>query len=509
MPGGKDTSALLELRIDLADTHQTIHSFGASDCWTGKFIGSWADVSKKNRVADLLFSTDTLADGTPRGIGLSLWRFNIGAGSFEQGAGSGIATDWRREECFLNADGSYNWNKQAGQQWFLQAARSRGVKYTLGFAISPPVYMTRNGKAFHPGGDNHLNIREGRMKDYAGFLAAVAEHLRLDYLSPVNEPQWDWSAKGKPTASQAGSQATNGDIAALVKQLSAALKTRHATAKVVIGEAGQLDFLYGRNNDDRGDQVSRFFSAASPDYIGNLPDVAPVISGHSYFTTCPDDKMVHVRQQLAEKVRQVNPALSVWQSEFGILGDICGQYSGSPRNTGIGYGLYVAKVIHHDLTVANVSSWQWWLAVSPYDYSDALVYINAPDSSINVDQCKRDGVVLESKQLWALGNYARFVRPGMQRVTASIDGLHDPVKAAGALMVSAYHDPQEKSLVVVLVNVSNETKTLRLHTSATLRKNLLNTYTTDADSNLKRSYSAPDSIVVKPQSVVTLTGRYQ
>ncbi len=153
----------LNLNINLNDIKQTIHSFGASDSWTCKFIGKWADETKKNKIADLLFSLDTLADGSPKGIGLSLWRFNIGAGSFEQGDTSNIATDWRREECFLNADGSYNWNKQAGQQWFLKAAQQRGVPYTLGFAVSPPVSLTKNGKAFngttgtrheHPGWKN-------------------------------------------------------------------------------------------------------------------------------------------------------------------------------------------------------------------------------------------------------------------------------------------------------------------------------------------------------------------
>src|SRR5690606_11720340 len=102
---------------------QTIHSFGASDCWTAKFIGNWTDVQKKNQVADYLFSMDTLEDGSPKGIGLSLWRFNIGAGSWEQGAASGIPDEWRREECFLDAAGVYDFNRQQGQQWFLQAAR--------------------------------------------------------------------------------------------------------------------------------------------------------------------------------------------------------------------------------------------------------------------------------------------------------------------------------------------------------------------------------------------------
>src|SRR5690606_18413605 len=78
----------ISITINPLNDKQTIHSFGASDCWTAKFIGKWADIEKKNRVADLLFSTDTLSDGSPKGIGLSLWRFNIGGGSFEQGAAS-------------------------------------------------------------------------------------------------------------------------------------------------------------------------------------------------------------------------------------------------------------------------------------------------------------------------------------------------------------------------------------------------------------------------------------
>jgi len=71
--------------VNLNEEFQTIHSFGGSDCWSAKYIGTWQNETKKNQIADLLFSTDTLPDGQPKGIGLSLWRVNIGAGSFEQG----------------------------------------------------------------------------------------------------------------------------------------------------------------------------------------------------------------------------------------------------------------------------------------------------------------------------------------------------------------------------------------------------------------------------------------
>ena len=497
--------AKLTLTVDLSKTQQTIHSFGASDGWTCKFIGKWADVNKKNKIADLLFSLDTLADGMPKGIGLSLWRMNIGAGSYEQGDTSQISTDWRREECFLNADGSYNWNKEAGGQWFLQAARQRGVKYSLGFALSPPVSMTKNGRAFNGSGTTSFNIADGRMGDYADFLAQVAAHLQFDYISPVNEPQWAWgTASG---ASQEGSQAQNSEITDMVKSLSGKLSTLAPAARIVVGEAGQWDFLYGKNNDGRGDLINQFFNASSAAYIGNFSNVLHTISAHSYFTTCPDDNLVSVRQQVATKMKQVDPSLEAWQSEFGILGNICNLYNGSPRTTNIDYGLYVAKTIHHDLTIAGVTSWQWWLAVSPYNYSDGLVYINDPSGNINADNCKEDGTVLDSKQLWSLGNYSRFVRPGMKRVAASIQGLENPVTAAASMMVSAYKDEAAKKLVIVVVNVSSQQAALQLSGVNGLIK--LDEYLTDNSNNLKRSQTSPGSIAIASRAIITLVGNYQ
>jgi hypothetical protein len=494
--------------INLSSEKQTIHSFGASDCWTTKFIGKWANEQKKNQVADLLFSTDTAADGSPKGIALSLWRFNIGGGSFEQGDTSMIATDWRREECFLKSDGSYDWNKQAGARWFLQAAKQRNVKYSLGFSLTPPVQMTKNNRAFNGSGGTTLNIKDGKLGEYADFMAEVTKHFQFDYLSPVNEPQWTW---GQATgASQEGTQALNSEVAELTKLLSQKLNgTSH---KIVIGEAGQWNFLFGNNNDGRGDQVSQFFSPGSLNYVGNLPNVAHTISGHSYFTTCPDDNMINVRQQLVNKINQVDATLETWQTEFGILGNICNVYNGSPRNVGIDYGLYVAKVLHHDLAIANVSSWHWWLAVSPYNYSDALVYINAPSGSINVDQCKDDGIVLDSKQLWAFGGYARFIRPGMKRVSVNVQGISDALTAANNLMVSAYKDALNKRLVLVVINPKTTEKTLQLSgegTALTVTNNSVNAYITDANRSMKKLVMPANDIKIPPMSIVTLTANYQ
>ena len=90
---------------------QTIQHFGASDAWSMQTIGLWPDTAAQVQIADWLFSLDTIPApsnspsfgggrgevvgqgevvgrgevGQPLGIGLSLWRFNLGAGSAEQG----------------------------------------------------------------------------------------------------------------------------------------------------------------------------------------------------------------------------------------------------------------------------------------------------------------------------------------------------------------------------------------------------------------------------------------
>lgn len=139
---------------------QTMDGFGGSDAWRTQFVGKNWPEQKKNAIADLLFSKEIDAQGNPKGIGLSIWRFNLGAGSTEQGENSKVSDEWRRSECFLNADGTYDFSKQEGQRWFLQAAKKRGVEKFLIFTNSPPVFMTNNGLSF-ASQKNKLNLKDG------------------------------------------------------------------------------------------------------------------------------------------------------------------------------------------------------------------------------------------------------------------------------------------------------------------------------------------------------------
>ncbi len=171
---------------------QAIEHFGASDAWSMKYIGLWPE-KQQRQVADWLFSTENDATGKPKGIGLSIWRFNLGAGSEEQGDKAEIQPG-TRTECFLNADGTYDWSKQKGQIRFLQLAKERGVPYILAFLNSAPVYFTQNGLATNTGRGGTLNLRSDCYDDFAKFMASSIEGIEknhgihIDYISPLNEP---------------------------------------------------------------------------------------------------------------------------------------------------------------------------------------------------------------------------------------------------------------------------------------------------------------------------------
>jgi O-glycosyl hydrolase len=477
----------ITLTINPTKTYQTINHFGASDAWSCQFVGQWPD-AKRNAIADLLFSRDTSAGGQPTGIGLSMWRFNIGAGTAEQGSGSGIKDEWRRAESFLNADGSYNWDKQAGQMWFLQAAKQRSVPHFLAFPNSPPVHYTLNGKGF--ASNKVPNLSTDKFDQYGQFMANVVAGVRtktgitFDYVSPVNEPQWDWSDGG-----QEGSPFFNNQIAGITRSLSKALTSKGLSTKISIAEAGQIDFLYGDNGrQGKGTQIARFFNNTSPDYVGNLSNLAPAIAYHSYFTTSPYGDAEKKRQQVAT-VAASQSNLGTWMSEYCILGDNNGEINGSGKDLGIDPAIYIAKVIHNDLVNANVSAWHWWIAISPYNYKDGLVYI---------DKSKTDGNYQSSKMLWALGNFSRFVRPGAVRVNVEL------AQNNAGLLASAYKNT-DGQLVTVLINPSTDNQTVSTAVSAG-KPGLWTMYTTSATADLTRTTlkSSTEALTIPAKSIVTL-----
>lgn len=498
----------IEVTIDPGKEFQYINGFGASDAWRTQFVGSnWPD-SKRNRIAELLFSQENDENGNPKGIGLSIWRFYISAGTTEQGDNSGIQNEWRRGESFIDEQGNYDWSKQAGQQWFLRKAKSHGVDKFLAFSIAAPTFWAENDKGWNTRTDGNLNLKKNDYRKYSQFLVEVLDHfkeegLAFDYLSPINEPQWDWEK-----ATQEGTPATNENIAELVNLLNQDLKKKSLDTRIVVPEAADLRFLdsdFGKPQ--RGNQIESFFGNPSDKtYLGDLENVDSTISGHSYFTTWPVDSLISIRQNLDNTLKANE--LGYWQSEFCILernNDIGG---GGERDLGMGTALYVARVIHADLTLANAKSWQWWTALTIADFKDGLIYLDTGDKKamFDRDRLKQDGDFHDSKLLWALGNYSRFVRPGMQRVSAEIS-TDAPLRSQYEdFMISAYKNPGSDDLIAVAINYSDQPKQIELKVPNAV---WYEAFETSRHKDLERIKIRSDSIEIPAKSIMTIKGQIQ
>lgn len=490
------------------EEYQTIDGFGASDAWRAQFVGKNWPLEKRNKIADLLFSQENDKDGKPKGIGLSIWRFNISAGTAEQGDSSDIDNVWRRGESFLNPDGTYDWSKQEGQRWFINAAKDRGVEKLLAFPNSPPVHYTDNGKGYADKGNIHLNLKPGYMRKYANYLVDAVDYFNkdgifFDYLSPVNEPQWNWDGTG-----QEGTPALNEEIYSLVRYLSSELSKRELRTKIVIGEAGTIGHAslpmekIGKDGDGRDNQAEFFFAESSPFYIADLPNVEKTISAHSYHSVWPLEFQTDNRKMVNEYINQANPELGYWMSEYCILQKNGEIGKGGGRDLGTPTAMYVARIIHNDLTLTNAKSWQWWTAISQFDYKDGLVYLDDGSDGetgkmgSDIESLQFDGEVRESKLLWVLGNYSRFVRPGMVRVRCE---LSREQSMENGILVSAYLRKSDDTLVFIFTNLSNEDKSIDIGVDQHV-----DVYVTSANKSLNLTTENARSLPLSARSVSTV-----
>ena len=493
------------VEVNPAITYQTIADFGASDCWTADYVGKYFNESEKAKAAKWLFSQNMDANGNPEGIGLSCWRVNIGAGSAAQGSGSNIEDETRRAECFLNEDGSYDWTRQAGQLYFMAEAKKFGVDNFLLFSNSAPVYFTKNGKANANGQTISCNLKDDCYDDFAEFLATTTEHFvgegyNVTFIDPVNEPQFDWKD------GQEGSPWLNYNIAKLAKELDKSMEKRNLNARILIPEASSLDCLYGGSG-RATKQINSFFNPSSSNYLGNLSHIAKTVAGHSYWTYSTNETLVDVREKVRDAAAEAG--VDVMQTEWSMLGDAPDASTGFPASyeaaNKMDIALFMAKLIYTDLAVGNMTAWSYWTAMAQEKWSQKnrfyLLRLNAKGDSgpESYGDLKNGGTVAADKNLWTLGNYSRFIRPGYKRV--AVEGADD----LNGLMCSAYVSPDGKKTVCVFVNMSKEKRTVNL--------SLLNTetgsfkkYVTNITTNLKLDNSDPQlsSLSLTARSVTTL-----
>ncbi|MBN1780335.1 T9SS type A sorting domain-containing protein [bacterium] len=427
------TAQEVTLEIDTSAQYQVIDNFGASDCWSFQKIGAWPS-SKKELVADLLFSMD-------KGIGLSAWRFNIGGGE----ENNRISHPWRSVETFEISEGVYDWTRQSNEVWFLHAAKARGVAQFIAFVNSPPARMTKSGYTNCNDGLGSTNLKDGYEGQFAAYLADILEHFRddegiaFDYISPVNEPIWEWN-----NSNQEGNRASNADIKNIVSACYSTFQNRRLETEIMIPECGDLPAWYTRAvgiSNKYGKMYGNYLIDICKDTTVNYK-ISKNLCGHSYWSERLDTEILQHRSNLNLVFSPYfNQGWKYWMSEYCQLEGPNGE-GGGGRDLSMTTALNVARIIHFDLAVANASAWQWWTAVSPENYKDGLIYTDYFEPGDFPS-------ILQSKTLWALGNYSRFIRPGSVRIECS--GASDRYN----VMASGYLDRADSCIIIVAVNVSN------------------------------------------------------
>lgn len=412
----------LVLTVDETATHQTIESFGTSGAWWSQYMGLWDmpytgnmlfKMSVREQIASWLYDRNF-------GIGLTNYRYNLGAGSADSGLGD-YSDPNRRAQSFETAPGVYDWSKDEGAVWFLNEVTRLGAQEIVLFFNSPLERLTKNGMAHLTPGGEKSNIDRANYAEWAKYACDVAEHfieegIPVKFISPINEPQWDW------TGGQEGCHYEPTEIAAVYVAFLEEMQSRPALAGVE---------LSGPESGEWGGQTTKYVSALLNNQ--KLQNHLQAVDCHSYWTD--RSAKVSFRNWMNVQYPDVKLRMSEW----------CEMVNGS--DFGMDSAIVLSQTLAEDLTVLDVVSWSTWVGVAPGGYHDGLMYaaeIGAGDVSL-----------VPLKRLWAYGNYTRYIRPGFVRVDISGGDKLSAVAFTG-------EENGKKKLVVVVVNDQYESVDIRL-----------------------------------------------
>ncbi|WP_417859650.1 glycoside hydrolase [Winogradskyella sediminis] len=506
-------SADVGIVLNLDNTYQVIDHFGASGGFQDQWIGQWTSTAKED-IAKLLFSSETDGQGNPEGIGLSLWRTVIGDGAADQSNSGFASSSWFREtECYLDANGDYDFTKQAGEQWFLSKAREYGVPKFAAWATTPPYFMTKNGYTFSTSDVATFNCEESNYAAYSKFIADVMKNYEnlgynFETVCAFNETQYEWNAE-VGSASQSGTRATNAEVAAVTRIMDAEFTTQNINAKIMIPEAAQLKYLY-EGTGNTTNQINDFFDSSSPNYIGDLTNLSHHIAGHSYFSNGSTSESLNQRNSLRTALANAGHGLDYWQTEYSLLGADYQQGRDVASLTEIDYALWLSRIIHTDLVFGDATGWSFWTALNQSTYGDHPFRFNLilyqPNSN---SPSHTDGTFYDVKNLWALGNFSRFVRPGMVRFEV-IDPDYNDTTSVENFMISGYKSTTSNEVVIVCVNATDSNREISFENYGEdfeVVGGSFDMYTTSSTSNLSKSSAAYDAVVIPAKSIVTLTAQ--
>ncbi|MBQ6165418.1 MAG: hypothetical protein IJK23_13180 [Clostridia bacterium] len=437
------------LKVNQYDTHQTNEGFGTSGAWWAQDV---ADEAEAERIAALLFNKET-------GLGLDIFRYNVGAGEKENPASVIPKANHRTESFWVfnesTGEYEYDFSRDANAVRMMDLAVRNGATKIVLFCNSPHFSLTESGRASGSPEEGRCNLPPENYAAFADYLLTVAEHfIEEGYpvygVSPINEPQWDW---GAGSIKQEGCHYSPEEAVALLECFATRMQERGDTFKLLGPESGSM-------NKSSVEYEKKFYASKI------LREFCDVYSGHSYWLDGNTKEKKAVRQRFALNYRGLKFEMSEWCELPQTLDPLT-----------IESGLHMANVMWEDLTLMNAVSWQNWTAVG----GDALLDY-------------KNGELVQYYRYYIMKQFA-MIPPGAVRV-----GVLDYHMKESTLKTLAYTDCDADYLIII--NNEPEEENVRLNGAYEAQK----VFVTSADKKCEAVFDGEftDSLTLEPQSVTTL-----
>lgn len=454
----------MRINVDINKEYQAFEGIGASGAWWAQLVGGWEHIDPtskipvRDRIAQLLYCPT-------EGIGMSIYRYNIGGGSVHSGKGE-YSRPLRATQCFETAPKMYDWGRDANAVYMMKKAVEYGADEVVFFVNSPIERLTKNGLAHNKKHQLfHENISKKSYRDFATYCLDVTEHfikegVPVKYLSPVNEPVWVWNG------GQEGCFYRPKSVGRVFEVFAQELEKRPLLKDVKLSGAESGDLRWFNKSYTRqllkSEKVRKHLDA---------------VDVHSYCLPIPipvnipflNNRLGYVkrfRRWMDKKYPNVPVKMSEWTHMQG------------GRDYGMASAIITATTMHEDFTLLGATSWQHWIAVSEVDYCDGLIYINLPENTFEI-----------TKRYYVTGNYTKYVKRGARRVEATCEDKD--------ILLTAFK--QGEKLVLIAVNKSQSEKQIEIPAEGEVLVAV-----TDENNSLAEKKMNSQNIVLTPMSVTTI-----
>ena len=435
----------MEIRINREKVFQSYEGIGASGAWWSQVVGGWDNKDEngeeiRNVISRLLYSKT-------EGIGMDIYRYNIGGGSAH--SGNGEYSDFaRRTESFDMGEGRYDFSRDRNAVYMMKQAVKDGAEEVILFVNSPVERLTKNNWAhLKKSRAFRTNLSRKNYLPFARYCLDVTEHfvkegVPVKYLSPINEPFWIW------TGGQEGCHYSPRQAGRVMLTFAKEMKKREKLKGVK---------LSGLENGD-----IRWFNKSYTRNLLKYREVRELIPLPFF-----NDRIKFLNRYRKWMDRHY-PDMPVKMSEW--------THMVGGRNPDMDSALHTAKIMIEDFTLLGVTSWQHWIACSHYDYHDGLIYLDLENKSFET-----------TKRLYVTGNFSKYIPIGAKRIEAVCNDEDT--------LIIAFR--KDEKTYLILVNNSNKEKAFVMPSDGLVA-------VTDKDNNLtEKTVNTNEKIAITPESVTT------